>query len=987
MFFKKFIGILFLTTGFGATYIPEPDGPVTSDRPLPFYDRNYVWVDSMMEVLTLDQKIGQLFMVDAYSNKDAAHQIQIETLIKKYDIGGLIFMQGGPMRQINLINRYQSISDIPLLIGMDAEWGPAMRLDSIPAFQRQLTWGALQDDSLVYYAGKEIAAQLKRLGVHVSFAPVIDINNNPKNPVIGDRSFGEDKFNVALKGVAYMNGLQENGIIACGKHFPGHGDTDADSHHSLPIINQTRQRLDSLELYPYKVLMNEGLGSVMLAHLFIPALDDTKNQASSLSPKVGRDLLRDSLGFRGLTFSDALNMKGASMYYKPGELEVQAFIAGNDVLLFSQDIPTAFNAIKKAVSDGRITMQMLDASVTRILKAKAFAGLDKFEPLSKKNITADLQSTNANLLKRKITEQSITLVQVKDSLIPFKKLDTLKIASLSIGDGKRTTFQEYLEKYADMDGFLLNKEAELTNFNFTYNKLREYESVIIGIHGTSRSAAKNFGITENTMELVTKLAQVTKVTVVIFGTPYAAGKLEKAQNMIVAFDNDTYTQQSAAMALFGAIPFKGRMPVASGKYKVNEGVSTAYLGRLKFSIPEEVGIVSARLNRIDSIAGECIKVQAAPGCQILVAKEGKIIFNKNYGYTKYDKKEKIAHDNIYDLASVTKICATTIALMQLYDQGKFSPNKTVSDYLPDTQGSTIAALKMQDVLTHQAGLTAWIPFYKKTLNTDQTLNALYYNQNKIPGFEVQVADNVFMRTDYMDTMWQLIKTTPLKQPGKYVYSDLGMFIARRVIERLSEVTLDTYVNTHFYNKLGLRHTGFNPLQFADRKKIVPTEDDNYFRYQLVQGYVHDMGAAMMNGVEGHAGLFSNAEDVAIILQMLLNGGSYGGETFFSKETVEKFTSKQSSTSRRGLGFDKPDKDPNNSSPASNYASGKTYGHLGFTGICVWVDPEYDLIYIFLSNRVYPKADPNRLSSEGIRNKIMDVVYESFLDTSDITSVR
>ncbi|MFN3940670.1 MAG: serine hydrolase, partial [Chitinophagales bacterium] len=432
--------------------------------------------------------------------------------------------------------------------------------------------------------------------------------------------------------------------------------------------------------------------------------------------------------------------------------------------------------------------------------------------------------------------------------------------------------------------------------------------------------------------------------------------LDKAQNMVVAYDNESYTQQSAAMALFGALPFKGRLPVATGRYKVNAGVNTAYLGRLKFSIPEEVGIASARLTRIDSIADQCIKMQAAPGCQILVAKDGKVIWDKSYGYTKYDKKEKIAHDNIYDLASVTKICATTLALMQLYDRGKFNAEKSVSDYLPDTQGFVIGGLKMQDVLTHQAGLVAWIPFYKKTLNADQTLNALYYNQSKIPGFEVQVADNVFMRTDYMDTMWQIIKTTPLKQPGKYVYSDLGMFIARRVIERIANATLDAYVQVNFYNKLGLRHTGFNPLQFADRKKIVPTEDDNYFRYQLVHGYVHDMGAAMMNGVEGHAGLFSNAEDVAIILQMLLNGGTYGGETFFSRETVEKFTAKQSSVSRRGLGFDKPDKNPGNSSPASSYASGKTYGHLGFTGICAWVDPQYNLIYIFLSNRVYPKSD-------------------------------
>lgn len=987
MIVKRLIWILILSTGFGATYIPEPVSPITADRDIPFYDRNYVWVDSLMEAMTLEQKIGQLFMVDAYSNKESAHQIAIETLIKKYNIGGLIFMQGGPVRQVNLTNRYQSISDIPLLIAMDAEWGPAMRLDSIIAFQRQLTWGAVQNDSVIYNTGKIIASQLKRLGVHVSFSPVVDINNNPANPVIGDRSFGEDKYNVALKGLAYMNGLQENGIIACAKHFPGHGDTDADSHYSLPVIKSSKARIDSLELYPFKVLLNEGVGSVMLAHLFIPALDNTKDQASSLSPKVGRTLLRDSLGFRGLTFSDALNMSGVSMYYKPGQLEVQAFLAGNDVLLFSKDVPTAFEAMRKAIADGTITEQQLDESVRRILKAKAFAELNAFTPISTKNLTSDLNSAAATLAKRKITEQSITLVISKNNIIPFKKLDTLKMASLSIGDGSRTEFQDYMEKYGSVDGFLLNKEAELTNFNFTYNKLKTYESVIIGIHGTSRSASKKFGINQNTTDLIEKLAQVTDVTVVIFGTPYAASGFTSIQNLVVCYDNDNYTQQCAAMALFGALPFSGKLPVGAGLYKVNTGITTAYLHRLQYGIPEDVGIASARLQKIDSIAQSCIDVQAAPGCQILIAKDGKVIWDKNYGYTRYDKKEKITDDYIYDLASVTKICATTLALMQLYDQDKFDINKHVDDYLEDTKQSNIGNLVLTDVLTHQAGLVAWIPFYKKTLNADQTLNALYYNQNKIPGFEIPVADNVFMRNDYRDTIWQIIKDTPLKQPGKYVYSDLTMFICRRIAEKISGVPLDTYVNTHFYAPLGLRHTGYNPLQFADRKKIVPTEDDNYFRYQLVQGYVHDMGAAMMGGVEGHAGLFSNAEDVAIILQMLLNGGEYGGETFFSKTTVDKFTGKYSSNSRRGLGFDKPDKNPNNSSPASSYASGKAFGHLGFTGICVWADPEYDLIYIFLSNRVYPKADPNRLSSEGIRNKIMDVVYQSFLEDDSYNNLR
>ncbi|MBC8045740.1 MAG: serine hydrolase, partial [Fimbriimonadaceae bacterium] len=870
----KYIFILFFTVTLARPFnssVPESN----AEKPfIPFYDRNYVWVDSLMKNMTLDEKIGQLFMVAAYSNKDAAHENQIEQLIKKYNIGGLIFMQGGPVRQVRLTNDYQSISKIPLLIAMDAEWGPAMRLDSVIAFQRQLTWGAIQNDSIIYNTGKIIANQLKRLGVQVSFSPVIDINNNINNPVIGDRSFGEDKFNVALKAIAYMNGLQENGIIACGKHFPGHGDVSSDSHLTLPVINHNKARLDTMELYPFKVLINEGLGSIMLAHLFVPALDDTPNQATSLSKKVGTDLLRDSLNFRGLVFSDALNMKGVTMFYKPGELEVKAFLAGNDFLLFSEDVPTAFNEIKKAVTEGTISMQRLDESVTRILKAKAFSGLDKYKPVMVQNLWSDLNNEEATLMKRTITEKSITLANAGDSLIPFKKLDTLQFASLSIGDGNKKTIQEYLSKYSKFDHFVINKDAATKNFDLTYDKLKNYDVVIVSIHDMMRSASKDFGITENTINFINKLSQKTKVVVTVFGSPYALDKFQAAQYVIAAYDEDKYTQQAVAMALFGAIPFAGKLPVSSGIFKVNDGMSTGYLQRLKYTIPEDAGIGSAYLIRIDSIAKACIKKNAAPGCQVLIAKDGKIIWDKAYGYFTYDENTKVTTETIYDIASMTKISATTPALMKLYDDSLFFLDKNAGNYLPDVKGTAIENIKMADLLTHQAGLVAWVPFYKKTLTENGALDPLYYNQNKIKGFTTEVAKGVYMRDDYKDTVWNIIKTTPLKEK-KYVYSDFTMFISRHIVEQLTNQKLDEYVKNNFYISLGMQTTCYNPITKFPKDRIAPTENDNYFRYQLVQGYVHDMGAAMMGGVEGHAGLFSNAEDLAILYQMYLNGGSYG----------------------------------------------------------------------------------------------------------------
>lgn len=974
----RYLIILILTVGLVSAAKGPQSQEVKLPEDTPFYDREYAWVDSVLGKMTLDQKIGQLFMVPAYSNKDAAHVQQIEQLIENYQVGGLIFMQGGPVRQAKLTNNYQKLSKTPLLIGMDAEWGPAMRLDSVIAFQRQLTWGAMTNDSIVYQTGVVIAKQLQRLGVHVSFSPDVDVNNNPNNPVIGDRSFGEDKFNVALKGLMYMQALQDNSIIACAKHFPGHGDVDADSHKTLPVINHSYAHLDSLELYPFKVLMNEGVGSIMLAHLFVPALDDTEKTPTSLSPKVGVNLVRETLQYRGLIFSDALNMKGAAENFAAGELEVRAFIAGNDMLLFSENVPVAFEAIKKAVADGRISTQRIDESVRRVLKAKAFAGLDKKKLVEVKNITADLNSTEATLLKRSITEHSITLAHADGALLPFKQLDTLTIAALSIGNGNATAFENYLGKYARVDQYQIKKEADAAAFTAMLQKLKGYDAVIIGVHDMKRARSSNYGINTTTEGLIEKLQGQTKTIVCLFGTPYALERVRNADYHVVSYDDDEYTQQATAMALFGALKFEGKLPVSAGTFKVNSGIETGAINRLKYTIPEEVGIAADKLKRIDSIAQACIAVQAAPGCQVLVAKEGKVIYDKAFGTYTYSKKQSVELSSIYDLASVTKTSATTMMLMDLYDAGKLNLRNKVSDYLPETEGTNVGGLVLQDILTHQSGLPAWVPFYKRTLNPDGTLNPLYYNQSEIPGFTTQVADGVYMRDDYRDSIWSIIQHVEIKSK-KYVYSDLSMYISRRIAEKIAGISLDTYVYQKFYRPLGMQTTWFNPLEQFPKERIVPTENDNYFRFQTVQGYVHDMGAAMMGGVEGHAGLFSNAEDLAILYQMLLNNGNYGGVQYLDEKTVALFTKKQSDISRRGLGFDKPE--ANGPSPCSGYASPQTFGHQGFTGICVWADPEYDLLYIFLSNRVQPTAEPNKLSSEGIRNKIMDVIYEAVLTSN------
>lgn len=975
--FAKLACILVFTLGFTTVSRPPQQVSAPGNVRTPFYERTYPWVDSLMETMTVEEKIGQLFMVAAYSNNNASNEAEIEKLIKNYHIGGLICMQGGPVRQVRLLNNFQSISEIPLLVGMDAEWGPAMRLDSVIDFQRQLTMGALRDDSLIYEFGSTVAGQLKRLGVQLDFAPVIDINNNEQNPVIGDRSFGEDKFNVTLKGLMYMNGLQDHGILACGKHFPGHGDVTSDSHLTLPKVDKSYSQLDSLEFFPFRILMHEGLGSVMLAHLYLPQIDSTLNQASSLSPKIGTGILRDSLRFRGLVFSDALNMQGVSSFYPPGTLELKAFEAGNDVLLFSQDVPLAFATIKRALDEGVISTERLDASVRRILQAKAFTGLNHYHPVNATNLLADLNTTAASVLKRKITAGSITLAFAEDSLLPLKRPDTMHIATLSIGGGSAAEFQSMASKYSSVQNFQISKSASPAAFQAMLGKLGSYDLVLVGVQDLSRQPSKDFGVTDNAVDFVRDLAAKTRVAVMIFGSPYAIGDFTGAQYGIVAYDNDRYTQQAAVMAVFGALPFEGSMPVSAGRLARGSGIVTGSLERLRFGIPEDENMDGAMLEKkIDSIVHVCIADRCAPGCQVLVARNGDVVFDKAFGYFTYDGKRAVHLTDLYDLASCTKICATTPALMKMYEDSLLDMQKEVGDYLPDTRGSEIEHLKISDVMTHQSGLVAWIPFYKKTLNPDGSLNALYYNQSKIPGFSVQVADGIYMRDDYRDSIWEQIKYHPLGTKDKYVYSDLGMYIARRIFEKISRLPIDTYMEQNFFLPLGMQTTCYKPLERFPRSDIAPTEDDNYFRYQLIQGYVHDMGAAMMGGVEGHAGLFSDADDLAVLFQMLLNGGYYGGQRYFNPETIALWTSKQSDISRRGLGFDKAETDPRKESPCSSFASPQTYGHQGFTGTCIWVDPACGLIYIFLSNRVYPSAEHNKLASEGIRNKIMDAIYQS-----------
>jgi beta-glucosidase-like glycosyl hydrolase/CubicO group peptidase (beta-lactamase class C family) len=947
----------------------------------PFYTSGTRWADSVFKTLSPDERIAQLFMVAAYSNRDKAHMKEIKTLVDTYKIGGLIFFQGGPVRQAILSNCYQSCSKVPLLISMDAEWGLAMRLDSTTKFPRQMTLGAIQDDSLIYEMGAEIARQTRRLGMQVNFAPDIDINNNPLNPVIGNRSFGENKYNVTRKSMMYMKGMQDNHVLACGKHFPGHGDTDSDSHKTLPTIKSSRARLDTLELYPFKELIANGLGSMMVAHLSIPALDTTRNQASTLTKKIVTGLLQDTLGFKGLIFTDALNMKGVSKFYKPGEVDVKAVIAGNDVLLFPEDVPTGIKEIKAAIERGEITQEEIDRRCMKILLVKQWAGLDKTTKVKIKNLYNDLNTKEADVLNRKLTEASLTLLENKNNIIPLQGLDTLRIASLSLGYKETNIFQTTLENYASVTHFGIDKEAKQPAFDTIMNQLKDHNLVIVHLNNTNNKPDKDFGLTPRVKAMLNTLLKQKKVIINVSANPYILAKLDSiqfAEALIMSYEDNDHSRNYAAQLIFGGVGANGKLPVtASNTYKAGTGIETKAV-RFKYVIPEEVGANAVILNKIDSIAMKGVKDKVFPGCQILVAKDGKVLYQKSFGYHTYENKIKVKNSDIYDLASITKIAASTLSLMKLKDEGKVNPDEMLCHYLPELNGTNKQNIVIREMMAHQAGLRDWIPFWTKTVQKTGEYKEGIYNKTQNDFYSRRVAENLYISKVYEDSIYKQIAESPLKDKGKYLYSDLGYYYIKRIIEHQTGSTEDKFVHDNFYAPMGLRTMSYKPRECFDLDRIVPTEFDAKFRKQQVHGDVHDQGAAMLGGVGGHAGLFSNANDLAVIMQMFMNKGEYGGRRYIDSTTVKDFTKCQYCfENRRGLGFDKPEMTAGKDSPVCLCVAPESFGHAGFTGTLAWADPVSGIVYIFLSNRVYPDAEDNKLSKSGIRGKVHQVIYDAF----------
>jgi beta-glucosidase-like glycosyl hydrolase/CubicO group peptidase (beta-lactamase class C family) len=938
-----------------------------------------IWVDSILNAMTIDEKIGQLFMVQAYSNLDEKHEKKISDMIEKYHVGNLIFMQGTPRKQAILTNKYQSISKLPLLIGFDGEWGLDMRLDDTYRFPWNMTLGAIRNDSLVRKFGEHLGKHCKRLGIHVNFAPVVDVNVNPENPIIGNRSFGESKENVAQKAIAFTKGMQSIGVMANAKHFPGHGDTATDSHLSLPVLNFTEERLDSIELYPYKKIFDAGVTSVMTAHLSIPSLERDEDLPTSLSYNVTTKLLQEKLGFLGLIITDGLNMKGASNYATSAEIDLAAIQAGNDLLLIPQDIPATVNLIKKSLEIKTLTEERINFSVRKILKAKYWAGLHNYNPIELDNLQEDLNAVEDELLHRKLVKNSITVVKDIHGNIPIRNLEKRKIAYVNLGDDSGAPFVNMLKNYAKVD------VVSDKNLDALTTKLKSYNMVIVGFHKSNLHPWKSYKFTNKELVWLQEIARNNTIVLDVFASPYSLLKLKSFTNidgLIVSYQNSILAQELSAQLIFGAFPAKGKLPVSlKNQYPEGHGLFTSKLSRFEYSIPEDVKLSSTKLAEIEKVADTILKTKMAPGFQVVVARKGKVVYQKSFGHHTEKKKQKVQNSDVYDLASLTKILASLPLIMKAEEEKKLLLSSNLSDILPSFSNSNKDTVTVKEILSHFGRLKAWIPFYKETQDDTTGKNSeAFYRKNKSSTYNIKVAENLYIKTNYKDSIYKYIKEADQRGRIGYKYSDLGYYLFKEFLEKNYKKPLNTLADELFYQPLGANRTGYLPLNKFSKNEIVPSEKDDYFRNQLLQGNVHDMGAAMLGGVAGHAGLFANANDVAKIMQMYLQKGYYGGKRYLKSSTINKFNKRYflDQKVRRGLGFDKPQLNPKVKATCG-CVSEESFGHSGFTGTYTWADPKSEIVYVFLSNRTYPSMNNRGLVTSNVRTKIQQIIQNAIID--------
>ena len=954
------------------------------------------WVDSVMNKLSFKEKVGQLFIytiapIDTKRNLELLHEA-----VETHKVGGLLFSGGKMQTQVELTNRAQKQAKVPVMITFDGEWGLAMRLRGTPVFPRNMVLGCIRDNQLIYEYGSEVARQCRQIGVQVNFAPVADVNINPKNPVINTRSFGEDPVQVADKVIAYAYGLEGGGVLSVCKHFPGHGDTDVDSHKSLPVLPFTRERLDSVELYPFKKAIRAGLGGMMVGHLQVPVIEPVGGLPSSLSRNVVYDLLTDELAFKGLVFTDALAMKRVS---GNGHVSLQALKAGNDMVLAPRNLKEEIPAVLEAVEKGELAREDIENKCRKVLTYKYVLGLKKKTFIQLSGLEQRINRPQTRDLIRRLNQAAITVLNNKNHILPLHADKAQTLALLEIGKpGETEVLAKQMSRYTSLARFRLRPNQTEAENRRLRDSLATYKRIVIAVSEQRLAPYHSF---------FAKFAPENPA-IYLFFTP---GKMmmqihhavSHAPAVILGHSHNSDVQRQTADILFAKATADGRLSASiGGLFPTGAGVTITPETPLHF-IPEEHGLSSALLKKIDTIALDGIQQGAYPGCQVVVLKNGHVMVDKAFGTYAGKGSPGVESTDIYDLASLSKTTGTLLAVMKLYDKGRFNLTDKISDYLPFLQRTDKKDITIREILYHQSGLPPWLPFYQEVIDKDSYDGRLfsarkdahhpvqigtatwanprfkfkseYISPVKTGDYTIQICDSLWLNRSFRKVIEEKIVEAPLKQK-RYVYSDIGFILLGMLVEQLAGMPMEAYLQREFYEPMGLERTGYLPLRRFAKSEIVPSNKDRFLRKETLQGYVHDEASAFFGGLAGNAGLFSTAREVARVYQMLLNGGEIDGKRYLSKETCNLFTTETSKISRRGLGFDKPDmEDPKKGNCASGVPAG-VYGHTGFTGTCAWVDPENDLVYVFLSNRIYPNVTNRKLNQLHIRERILEAIYDA-----------
>lgn len=942
------------------------------------------WLDSMLTVMSPQQKIGQMFIIRSFSNDQENHVQSVVNTIQKFQVGGVCYFKGTSNHLQKRIQQYRQASTIPLINSMDAEWGGGMRLTDIRKYPKQFCLGSLTDNRKIYYLAKAMGQQLRQLGIHMNFAPVVDINNNLQNPVINERSFGSDRVLVTKKSFAFLQGLQDGGVLACLKHFPGHGDTDVDSHSDLPELSFSRKRLDSMELFPYQALLPHHPAAVMVGHLHIPVLDTQPNLPATLSNSITHYLLRDSFNYRGLIITDALEMSGVTKNFSDGDIAVKAIQAGNDMLLLSQNLEQATQAIQEAIFKGELSWERVHQSVSKILLVKYRLGL--FDPPVDSLVQVDVQRMNRDIdaINEPIYRASFCLGRDPQQLVPIRNLPK-KLVTLQLGNGNSEPFRRSMSRYTNIRSFAL---LDTSQWNDSLEQtIMQSDLVVLHLHGLNYKANKLYGIDPLVLQLINPILRHKKCLAVLFGSPYVSMYLPDHCSIFLAHEENEMTQDLAGQMLMGTDPIQGVSPVTVSQVLLaGKGIIRPSLHRMGYSIPEVQGMSSDTLMAIERIAQDIIQQQAAPGCQIVVARNNKIVYQKSFGYLSYDSLQPVTNNCLYDVASLTKVLATAPILFQLENRNQLDLSRKFADYLPMFKETNKSNLSFRDFMLHQGKLLSWIPYYKSTLWSSDSIyryHPVYYDTLPSSQFNIPVAHQMYLRKDFQDSILTQILDSRLLEEKKVNYSDLGFYFLPKLVHQITGRSFERYFMKEIAEPLELSQTLFNPMaKGIPPDSIAPTEIDTYWRKQVLRGYVHDMGAAMMGGVSAHAGLFSNATEVARIMQLYLNCGQYRGYELLQTSSMRSYLVRDREFLRRSYLFDMQSLQDTIRPYVSRWASTKTIGHQGFTGTCAWIDPEQQINYVFLSNRTFPNAENNLLHKERFRTKIHDIIYQSLIKDSE-----